>query len=159
MATTISQTWPGAGVTEIHLDNTAPPGIEQGQALPAVRQAAPIPAIHSQTGVAHLECVGVIVGRQHEELAGANDRIAGECKVDSIEPIPTKRHIERSAIVQLDKLVLTTAWRVVHDLGETQRRPGPPGLERVLDQRTPLAIEHRAGANRGVACQLDRLRI
>ena len=129
MAVTVGQAWPSAGVAVVHLDDSPPLGIEQGQALTVVRQAALIPAVHRQAGVAQLERVGIVVGRQHEKLAGADDSVAGESEIDAVEPVPSKRHIERAAVVQLDKLVLTAAGRVVHDLGEAQRRPGAPGLE------------------------------
>ena len=129
VAVAVGQAWPGAAVVVVHLDDSPPLGVEQRKAFTVVRQAAPKPAVHRQAGVAQLERVGIVVGRQHEKLAGADDGVAGEGEVDAVKPMPAKRHIERAAVVQLDELVLTAAGRVVHDLGEAQRRPGAPGLE------------------------------
>ena len=129
MTVAVGQAWPGVAVAVINLDNPPPLGIEQGQALAVVRQAAPEPAVHSQAGVAQLESVGIIVGCQHEKFARANDLIAGKGEVNTIEPMPAKRHIEGAAVVQLNELVLTAAGRVVHDLGEAQRRTRVPDLE------------------------------
>ena len=57
--------------------------------------------------------------------------------------------------MQFHKLILTAARRIVHDLGEAQRRAGAAGLELVLHQRAPLAAVHRACADDAVLRQLD----
>ena len=57
----VGRAWPSAAVTVVHLDHPPPTEVEQGQPLAVVRQAALVPAVHGQAGVAQLERVGVIV--------------------------------------------------------------------------------------------------
>ena len=61
MAVTIGQPWPGAAIAEVHLNHPTPVHVEQGQPLATVGQAALVPAVDRQPGVAELERVGIVV--------------------------------------------------------------------------------------------------
>ena len=156
MTVAVGQSWPGAAVAKVHLNHPAPVHVEQGQPLATIGQTALVPAVDRQPGVAELERVGVVVRCQNDILTGGDRRVAVEGVVDTVEPVPAKRHLGVAAVVQLHKLVLTATRRIVHDLGKAQRCPGATGLELMLHQSAPLAAVHRARADDAVLRQLDR---
>ena len=120
MTVAVGQSWPGAAVAEVHLNHPTPVHVEQSQPLAAVGQAALVPAVYRQTGVAELEGIRIVVRCQHDVLAGGDRRVAVESVVDTVKPVPAKRHLGVATVMQLHEFVLTASRRVVHDLSKTK---------------------------------------